>query len=221
MKLSDRLLLTLAPPLAAALIRFLHVMLKVEIVGEERIQSFWQKEQAVILASWHDQLLMMVNAYHGPGGKILISPSKDGELIARTIQRFGHEAIRGSSSRGGSEAFKELAAAGEEFFDLCITPDGPKGPRHKAKLGVARLAKTTGRMVVPFSFACSHGHRFNSWDKFLVPFPWGRAVYHYGEPLCCRDDESVEEFCARVEVAMNHNTTVAQDHLKQYGYSAV
>lgn len=221
MKLSDRLLLALAPPLAAWLIRFLNAMLKVDIVGEDRAQQFWQKEQGVVLASWHDQLLMMVSAYNGPGGRILISPSKDGELIARTIQRFGHEAVRGSSSRGGSEAFKELVGAAEEFVDLCITPDGPKGPRHKAKLGVARMAIATGRPLVPLAFACSHGHRFNSWDKFLVPYPWGRAVYLYGEPLLCQEGETVEEFCERVEEAMISNTKAAQDHIGQYGCSAI
>lgn len=220
-KFSDRLLLAFAPPLAAGLIRFIYAMLKVDILGEEKIRKYWEENEAVIIASWHDQLLMMVKAYRGPGGKILISPSKDGELIARTVQRFGHGTVRGSSSRGGKEAFKELVSLSGEFFDLCITPDGPKGPRHVAKIGVARLAKVTGRPIVPLSFVCSSGHRFNSWDRFMVPYPWGRAVYSYGEPLVCREEEPVEDFCDRVALSMNENTKAAQEHLESYGCSAI
>lgn len=220
-KFTDRLLLALAPPLAAGLIRFLYVMLKVEVLGEEHIKKYWEQQEGVILATWHDQLLMMVKAYRGPGGRILISPSKDGELIARTIHRFGHGTVRGSSSRGGREAFKALVNLADEFSDLCITPDGPKGPRHEAKIGVARLAKVTGRPVVPFAFACSSGHRFKSWDKFLVPYPWGRAVYLYGEPICCRNDESVESFRERIEITMKENSESAREYLKKYDYTAV
>lgn len=220
-KLSDRLLLACAPPLAAWLIRFIYAMLRVDILGEERIRKYWEQRNAVIIATWHDQLLMMVKAYRGPGGKIMISPSKDGELIARTVHRFGHGTVRGSSSRGGGKAFRELVSLSDDFFDLCLTPDGPKGPRHKAKVGVARLAKVTGRPIIPLAFTCSHGHRFNSWDRFMVPYPWGRAVYRYGEPLVCQKEESVEDFCGRVELSMNENTKAAQEHLEDYDCTAI
>jgi lysophospholipid acyltransferase (LPLAT)-like uncharacterized protein len=199
----------------------LYTTLKTEILGEEHIQPFWDKQEAVIVACWHDQLLMQVKAYHGPGSRILISPSKDGELIARTMEKFGQGAVRGSSSRGGRGAFRELVRLAEMSYDMGITPDGPKGPRHKAKIGVAKLGQVTGRPIVPFAFVCSSGHRFNSWDKFLVPYPWGRAVFMYGEPLRSTQDESAETFRARVEAALNANTTAAQEHLKKYDYTAV
>ncbi len=108
MKLTDRLLVAVAPSLAARVIRLLHWTIKIDFIGEEHPQSFWQRGEQVILSFWHDQLLLMVLGYRGPLAKILISPSKDGELIARTMRSFGQDAVRGSSSRGGKAAFKEL-----------------------------------------------------------------------------------------------------------------
>ena len=165
MKLKDRLLLALAPLPAMLIIRLLHLTNRTEIIGEEFIRYFWDRDEQVILTSWHDQLLMMACAYHGPGGKILISPSKDGELIARTMRYFGQGAVRGSSSRGGRAAFKEMLRLSEEKFDLAFTPDGPKGPRHVLKDGVIQMARLSKRAVVPIAFVCSRGHRFSSWGS--------------------------------------------------------
>ena len=220
-KLTDRLLLAIAPSFAVVLIRILHFFLRTEIIGEENLRSFWKKDETVILSTWHDQLLMMINAYHGPGARILISHSKDGELIARTMEKFGQGAVRGSSSRGGRGAFRELVNLAKMPYDIGITPDGPKGPRHKVKPGVVQLARVTGRPIVPFAFACSNGHRFKSWDRFLLPYPWGRAVYHVGKPLSAHQNEPQEDFQSRVQQAMDANTHKAGEYLKQYDLSAV
>lgn len=220
-KLTDKLLLAIAPSFAAVLIRTLHFLLRTEVLGEENIRSFWKKGEAVIISTWHDQLLMMINVYHGPGARILISQSKDGELIARTMKKFGQGTVRGSSSRGGREAFRELVSLAKMPYDLGITPDGPKGPRHKVKPGVVQLARVTGRPIIPFAFVCSHGHRFKSWDHFLLPYPRGRAVYRVGKPLFAQQNESQEDFQARVQRSMDDNTREAGEYLKQYDLSAV
>jgi hypothetical protein len=85
----------------------------------------------------------------------LISQHQDGEIIARIISRFGHRAVRGSSTRGGALALRELIRVGRSGADLVVTPDGPKGPRQVAKLGVVQLAKATGLPIVPLAFSCS------------------------------------------------------------------
>ncbi len=220
-RLVDRLLLAIAPSFAAVVIRSLHALIRTEIHGEEHLRAFWDKGETVILSTWHDQLLMMINVYHGPGARILISQSKDGELIARTMKKFGQGTVRGSSSRGGRSAYREMVSLGAMPYDLGITPDGPRGPRHKVKPGVVQLARVTGRPVVPLAFVCSHGHRFKSWDRFLLPYPWGRAVYHVGKPLFAQQNESQEDFQARVQKAMDDNTHEAGEYLKQYDLSAV
>jgi len=108
-----------------------------------------------------------------------------------------------------------------EPYDLAITPDGPKGPRHQAKEGVAQLAKLTRRAIVPMAFVASRGHRFASWDRFLLPYPFCRAVYAYGEPLYCAPDEPLEDFLVRVQQALDLTTTTAAEHLERRGVSAV
>ncbi len=221
MRLKDRLLQILAPPLAAALIRLLYLSIRVEFIGEESPRSLWQSDKQVILSFWHDQLLLMVLGYRGPKAKILISPSNDGELIARTMRWFGQDAVRGSSSRGGRSAFKSLITLGKEKVDLVITPDGPKGPRHELKDGVLQLARLTGRPVIPMAFVCSKGHRFASWDRFLLPFPFCRGVYAFGAPLRFDKAEGMEHFKVRLEQAMATNQERAMARLEDYGVSAV
>jgi lysophospholipid acyltransferase (LPLAT)-like uncharacterized protein len=164
---------------------------------------------------------MMVSGYQGPGAKILISASVDGEIIARTMARFGQGAVRGSSSRGGRGAFRELLQLSREPFDLVFTPDGPKGPRHTVKEGVLQLARLSGRPVIPMAFACSRGHRLPSWDRFLFPFPFGRGVFSFGPPVFYDATETPVDFQARMQQAMEENENRARARLEAHGVSAV
>lgn len=217
----DRILLAVAPFLAAGFIRLLRSLMRIEFVGEERLRTFWERREHVILAFWHDQLLLMVKGYRGPGAKILISASKDGELIARTMRYFGQGAVRGSSTRGGRAAFKAMLELAKEPFDLVFTPDGPKGPRHTIKEGVVQLARLTGRPVIPMAFTCSRGHRFASWDRFLLPFPFSRGVFSFGPAVHYDAGESPPDFQARLQQAMEENDRRARARLEEQGASAV
>lgn len=221
MKVKDRLLLTLVPPLASVIIRLIYRLLRVEYVGEETLKRFWARGEHVILPYWHEQTLLMVFAYRGPKVNVLISESKDGELLARTMRYFSVGAVRGSSSRGGRAAFKALLALGREKVDLVLTPDGPRGPRRELKDGVIQLARLTGRPVVPMAFSCSRGMRFSSWDRFLFPFPFGRGVYAFGEPLFFSKEEGVDHFRERLQTAMKDVQRKAEDCLENHGVSAV
>jgi lysophospholipid acyltransferase (LPLAT)-like uncharacterized protein len=221
MKLKDRLLIAIAPPLAALIIRLLYWTIRTETIGGENVRPLWAKDEQVILSFWHDQLLLMVLGYCGPGAKILISASKDGELIARTMRYFGQDAVRGSSSRGGRAAFKALLKLTEEKVDLVFTPDGPKGPRHELKDGIVQLARMSKRSVVPMAFVCSRGHRFGSWDRFLLPYPFGRGVYSFGKPVIFDKEEGVEGFRDRLLQSIAENQMRAEARLEEFGVSAV
>ena len=221
MGLRDRLLVLIAPFFASLAIRFLYFTNRTEILGGEYPQSVWDRGEYVILSSWHDQLLMMIMSYRGDGAKILISASKDGELIAKTMSYFGQKAVRGSSSRGGRAAFKELLSLCQEQVDLGFTPDGPQGPRHELKDGIVQLARLSGRAVVPLAFVCSRGHRFKSWDRFLLPYPFGRGVFSYGQPLYYNKQEGAEIFRERLKDAMSQNQKQAERRLESYGLSTV
>jgi len=221
MKVGDRLLLTLVPPVAALLIRLLYRLNRMEYLGEEQLRGFWQRGEQVILPYWHEQTMLMVFAYRGPKVNVLISASKDGELLARTMRFFNIDAVRGSSSRGGRAAFRALVALGREEVDLVLTPDGPRGPRQQLKDGVIQLARLTGRPVIPMAFCCSRGFRFSSWDRFLFPLPFGRGIYAFGEPLHFLKDEGVDGFRERLRQAMEMVQQQAQARLEELGVSAV
>lgn len=218
---ADKFLLGVAPWLAAKTMSWLHRRLKPEIIGVQEVNRLWTDRQPVILSFWHDQLFLMVKGYGGKGAKVLISASKDGELIARTMAYFDVGSVRGSSNRGARAAFKEMIGLSHEPLDLVFTPDGPKGPRHIVKEGVVQLARISGRPIVPMAFACSNGHRFQSWDRFLLPYPWGKAVYSFGVPLYYDKNETMDDFRDRVQKAMDDNTRCAGEHLNQYDLSAV
>ncbi|MHB8709095.1 MAG: lysophospholipid acyltransferase family protein [Desulfuromonadales bacterium] len=214
-------MLRIGPWLAARLIQLLHFCLRIETLGEQPLRELWLSQQHVILAFWHDQLFLMARGYHGPGASVLISASRDGEYIARTMEYFGIGSVRGSSTRGGRAAFREMLELAKAPLDLVITPDGPKGPRHEVKEGVIQLARLAGRPVVPMTFVCSRGHRFGSWDRFLLPLPPGRGVFSFGPPLYYGETDTVESFRNRLQKAMEQNEQTAKDRLKHYGLSAV
>lgn len=217
----DRLLLTAGPFLAATVIRLLAATMRIEVIGEEHPGALWARGERGIFPFWHDQLLLMVKGYRGPGTRILISVSKDGELIARTMEHFGQGAVRGSSHRGGREAFRSLVEISAQPWDIAITPDGPRGPRHQIKDGVVQLARISGRAVIPMGFFASRGHRFASWDRFLLPFPFSRGVYIFGPPLYFNKEEGGEGFRARLQQAMAELEIRANEHLERYGVSAL
>jgi len=216
-----RLLRWIGPQLASWIIRLLYATMRIDYVNREAADAYWQQGNPVILAFWHDQLLLMIKGYYGPEARILISPSGDGELIARTMACFGQGAVRGSSSRGGAAALRGMVKLAREPFDLVVTPDGPKGPRHAVKMGVVQLAKLTRRPVLPMAFVASKGHRFNSWDRFLLPYPFARGVYAFGDVLTFAEHETLDEFAVRLETAMKENTAQAVAYLEEQGVSAV
>ena len=147
--------LSVLPPIGASVIRALGRSMRLDSQGHEQVDALYRRGRHIILAFWHSQQLMVPIGYRGAEANVLISQHQDGEIIARIISRFGHRAIRGSSTRGGALALRELIRLGQSGADLVVTPDGPKGPRQSAKLGVVQLARATGLPIVPLAFGCS------------------------------------------------------------------
>jgi lysophospholipid acyltransferase (LPLAT)-like uncharacterized protein len=143
------------PPVASSIIRGIAHTMRIKTSGHEAVDALYREGRHIILAFWHAQQLMIPLGYRGTGSTVLISQHGDGEIIARIIARFGHQAIRGSSTRGGAGALRALIKLGRSGRDVVVTPDGPKGPRQVAKPGVVQLAKVTGLPIVPLAFACS------------------------------------------------------------------
>ena len=165
--------LSALPPIGASVIRALGRSMRLDSQGYEQVDALYRQGRHIILAFWHAQQLMVPTGYRGTGANVLISQHQDGEIIARIISRFGHRAVRGSSTRGGALALRELIRLGRSGADLVVTPDGPKGPRQVAKLGVVQLAKATGLPIVPLAFSCSKKNSsqagIGSWSRIHGP----------------------------------------------------
>ena len=150
--------------IASLLIRGLHSTLRLRHVHAERLTNFPQ----YIIAFWHRHLLLMLHSKYRRPITVIISQSKDGEYIARVFDWYGVESVRGSSTRGGTAAFREIIRDAREGKNIAFTPDGPKGPAQVAKDGVVVAAKATGLPIVPIAFAakkksfCGRGTAWSS-----------------------------------------------------------
>jgi lysophospholipid acyltransferase (LPLAT)-like uncharacterized protein len=152
------------PLLGSLFIRGLHATLRVRHVDTENLSSQPQS----IIAFWHDHLLMMLHSRYKRPITVLISQSRDGEIIARVFDYYGVESSRGSSTRGGGAALRDLIRSARAGKNIVFTPDGPKGPRRVVKEGVVMAAQATGLPIVPIAFAakkkscCARGTGWSS-----------------------------------------------------------
>jgi lysophospholipid acyltransferase (LPLAT)-like uncharacterized protein len=178
----------------------LHRLLRIAHVNRASPESCWSRGEQTIVAFWHGRLLMMPFVYPGKAAAILISQHRDGEYISRIAGVLGYHVIRGSATRGGVRAFKQMIRALKEGVNLVITPDGPKGPRGKVKSGVIELAKLTGAPIVPVTFSAARRRFLKSWDAFLLPLPFARAVYIWGEPIYVEPMATKEEVAKYQEI---------------------
>jgi len=117
------------------------------------------------------------------GWHVLVSPSPDGDISEKLLEANGYHVIRGSSSRGGARALREMLRILDEGAVLFITPDGPRGPMHSMNPGLAFMARATGREIVPLGFACDRAWHADSWDRFTIPKPFARVCVVYGDPV--------------------------------------
>jgi lysophospholipid acyltransferase (LPLAT)-like uncharacterized protein len=205
-----------APVLAAALVRALGSTLRLRLVGVDTVIPAWRERRPLIYALWHGRLLMVpwiAARLAGVRGartiRVLASRSRDGELIARFVRRFGLDAVRGSSSRGGAAAVRALAAALRAGDDVVVAPDGPRGPRHRVQPGLAVLAAVSGAAVVPLAFAARPARLLGTWDAFLVPAPFARCVLVFGEAVHVARHEDRESARSRIEAALAAATDAA------------
>lgn len=157
---------------------------------------------------WHGRMMML--PFLWPAGealpfRVLVSPHRDGRLIARVMARLGCATIDGSSRRNAAGALREMITRLKRGECLGITPDGPRGPRMRAKLGVAAAARAAGAPVLPIAFSTSRRKIMSSWDRLLLALPFGRGVYVIGAPIEPGDLDD-EGFRALIEARLTEVT---------------
>jgi lysophospholipid acyltransferase (LPLAT)-like uncharacterized protein len=168
---------------AAGFIRGLRATVRLRHHGDAALRDQERRGEHFILAFWHRHLLLMPYSYRGGRISVLVSQSRDGELIARTVARLGIDSSRGSSSRGGAAGLRSLLRKAEAGYDIAFTPDGPRGPVGVVQPGVILAAAATGWPVWPVALAATRCRRLKSWDRFVVPLPIATVHFVYGDPL--------------------------------------
>jgi lysophospholipid acyltransferase (LPLAT)-like uncharacterized protein len=212
LSLVDWLIVVIATPL----IHLLGLSLRLKELGRSDWGPRAQPKEATLWAIWHETILMSLWHHRDRDVHALISPSRDGELISMVGKFFGYTSVRGSSSRGGLEAVVEMVSALKAGKSCAITPDGPRGPRRQAKMGVVQIARQAGCLIAPFGFAAEHCWRLRSWDKFIVPKPFSRAVFVYGEPIRVPAEGGEDEkYLVKMQRELDRVTQEAENYFNQ------
>ena len=212
---------SLAGFLVAAYMTLVKYTTRWEVIGEERVAHLMGNGEGLIAMTWHSRFLMLTSAwkkgYQQP--YVLISRSRDGEIVARTCHFLGLKTIRGSAQRagrksgkGGEAAFRNMQKAVTDGGCIVITPDGPKGPRQRLGDGPLTLAKLSDAPLMSCIFSVKHRKIIDSWDRFVVPLPFGKGQIIWGEPVHVGADISDGDLIAlrtALETQMNANLTKA------------
>jgi lysophospholipid acyltransferase (LPLAT)-like uncharacterized protein len=140
----------------------------------------------VIFALWHNRIFTIPPIWWKTGGNqrksvVLTSASHDGAMLSHAMAVFGLGAVRGSSSRRAVAALIGMKRALQEGLDVCITPDGPRGPRYEFHPGVIKLAQSSGAPIIPIHATYSSAWRLKTWDRFVIPKPFSRVHVIFGE----------------------------------------
>ena len=203
---------------AAALTRavgallFLHrSTLRVRFLHRERFEDLASRGVPILFALWHGRMFLSIQVHRNQGIATMASLSKDGEIIAGWLERNGYVVARGSTSRGGGAAFKEMVRSMRSGRAGALTVDGPRGPARVVQPGVVELARLTGAWILPITFSSVRPRFLRSWDRYLVPLPFSENVVAYGEPFPVPPDMPSGEAAGKIADAIDAATREADD----------
>jgi len=182
-KIFKYLEVTLVPYLLQLLVRFIYVTNKTTFHTSDKIS----KKDNFIVSMWHGDLLMQPYNYQNfkPKGTVkgIISEHRDGEAIRKTVEYLGIGSLSGSSTRGGAKALIGAIKSLKNGIDIAITPDGPRGPIYNVADGIVMIAQKTNSKILPLSCVPSKYWQLSSWDKFIIPKPFGKLNFYIGDPI--------------------------------------
>jgi lysophospholipid acyltransferase (LPLAT)-like uncharacterized protein len=177
-------------------------------------------EKPVIYSFWHRAVFPATWMWRRQKIAVMVSRSFDGEYIARIIERFGFGAERGSSSRGGGAALLGMKSVLEQGESVAFTIDGPRGPKYVAKPGPVRLSKVSGVPMAAFYVALSDAWVLKTWDEFMIPKPFSRALVRLGRKTVVpaeADDAQMADCLAQLQAGLERVTKFAEDNVTRVG----
>lgn len=214
-----RLLLAIVPRLFHLVATAIYRTCRITVIGKEHEDQFMRQGKPILFVSWHQGLLYYVYHFRNRDGLVMVSQSKDGELIARTIKLFGFGSARGSSTRGGKQALDVMIDTIKRTqCSAGLVADAPRGPFGVAKIGIIKLTKDTGLPLIPVMWWAKRKIMFNSWDKTLLPLPFTRIVFFYEPPIFVPPDatnEQLEEMRAGLTDQLNRMHKEAREYFEK------
>ena len=184
-------------PCAYYFLRLYVSLLRVRVIGEEAALDHLAKGGRIIAALWHQRFLgavAYVTKFRRLNPCVMISQSRDGDLIAPIALRLGLEPVRGSGSKDGKKALSAIVEALKEKPAAVHVVDGPRGPKGEVKPGLIRMAQISGATIFPIFISAEKAWLARSWDRFLVPKPFSRVTIRWGQPFLVPKEKSMKSF---------------------------
>ena len=203
-------------PVIALVIKLLSLSIKWKILNEENKLKAFENNEPIIVVFWHERIAVMSKIW--PMEKplaMLQSPHSDGQLIAKAINHLGFQTVWGSTNRNAVGGIIGLIKKAKKGISIGITPDGPRGPALECSQGPVAVAKISGLKIIPIAWSASNFWRLNNWDKSLVPKPFSKGIWVWGEPIkvpnnCSKDE--IEIYTKKLSKALNFYTKLADKY---------
>ncbi len=213
--ISKKIKIITASFLGKSYIDFVFNTSKIYFINFNKIFEMWKsKEINTINIFWHNRIAMMPRLYKGKGAKILISEHTDGEIITKIVEKYkGLSTVRGSTKKGAIKGLKSLLKEVKNN-DICITPDGPRGPKYFLQPGTIYIAKLTNNPIIPLAYSAKRKYIFNSWDNFIFPYPFNEIVYIGGNPIWIDNKKNLEKVRRVVQQELRNITEKADKFWK-------
>ena len=220
---SFRLIQTLLSLIGSIYVLTVYKTSKINLKNRKKIENLLERNESFIYSFWHDQLLMCPLTWQSNSNiKVLISKHRDGDIIAQLISNLGFEAIRGSThktnkikNKGGLLSARKMIKSLKNGISIGISPDGPKGPRHKVSEGILSISRLSKSVILPVGIGFKKKWVLNTWDKFIIPKPFNEITVVWGDPIpAITNEKNNHQFKIKLESKMNNLTAQANKNYK-------
>jgi lysophospholipid acyltransferase (LPLAT)-like uncharacterized protein len=213
----DTIFLRVIPPLVALLVKLLMLSCRViKVEGEEEHrEALARSGGGAIYVTWHQRMPYHFHYFGSRHVTVMISQSRDGEYVSRMAKWLGFRNVRGSSTRGGRVALKELIQRIRNGEIGGMLADGPLGPAREAKKGAIVMARDTRVPLIPILWSADRCWLLHTWDRYMIPKPFARIVFYYAEPIWVprfSKTEELESYRTILENRLNEGTSWCDAH---------
>ncbi|NQT25464.1 lysophospholipid acyltransferase family protein [candidate division KSB1 bacterium] len=190
--------------------------LRIHVIGGKEVDELFKKGERLIFSFWHGRHFLVINFLRRMNANVIVSPSRDGMLIADVLKKSGFGIVAGSSDKSPARALIKAVRRVQEGSNLLVTPDGPKGPIYQVKPGAVFVAKKSGAWVIPMSISAKPALTMRSWDKYQIPLPFAKTLVIYGKPYQLDEDTSqatIDKECERLGIILIDLTRQADERI--------